>query len=257
MYHKATLCQDLVINEMELMYTIYSYTNKNNGKMYIGQTKNTMAERAQSNGNNYKECRRFYNAIKKYGWDSFEPSVLATVDTVEEANAAEEYYISYYNTMDDNYGYNLLPGGLNKEMTDSTRQLISNKAKERMFGKPEANPMYGKKHTADALTKQRECKIGVLNPMFGTTWTETQRERCGTKGKHLSLTDEQRQRLSERGVVNGKKNAKMIRCVEDDIVYSSATEAAAIYGVDVSSLCGAANGKQKTCCGKHFVYVDE
>lgn len=236
------------------MYTIYKYTNTVNGKVYIGQTTKTLEERAQSNGRNYIESKRFYNAIKKYGWGAFIPSVIDLADTAEEANAKEIHYISAYKSTDPKYGYNISRGGDCKVMSDETKKLISDKAKQR-YKDPAKNPMYGRKHSDETKRKQSECKLGKNNPMYGRHWTEKQRNLCGTKGKKLNLTDSQRKCLSERARYHGKRNAKAILCVEDDMVFRSATEAASFYEVDISALCGAANGKQKTCRGKHFKYI--
>lgn len=46
------------------MYCIYKYTNVHNGKVYIGQTSHSLEERAQSNGRNYRGCRKFYAPFK-------------------------------------------------------------------------------------------------------------------------------------------------------------------------------------------------
>ena len=43
-------------------YVIYIYKNKVNGKVYIGQTCETLARRARG-GYGYKGCPHFYNAI--------------------------------------------------------------------------------------------------------------------------------------------------------------------------------------------------
>ena len=83
------------------MYRIYKYTNVNNGKVYIGQTSKSLEERAQHNGNNYKECRKFYAAIKKYGWESIVPEILAENLSLDEANKLEAFYISQFNSTDD------------------------------------------------------------------------------------------------------------------------------------------------------------
>jgi hypothetical protein len=45
------------------MITIYKYENKVNHKVYIGQTKQSMAERARKQGAGYKACKAFWNAI--------------------------------------------------------------------------------------------------------------------------------------------------------------------------------------------------
>lgn len=125
------------------------------------------------------------------------PSVIEVVDTAEEANIKEQYYIALYHSTDPECGYNIAPGGLSHEMADESRAIISQKAKER-YKDPTANPMYGKKHSEKTLQLQRECKLGEKNPMYGRKWNENQRLRCGNRGKHLNLTDEQRAIQSER-----------------------------------------------------------
>lgn len=53
----------------------------------------------------------FWNAIKKYGWNNFEHYILESNLTLEEANEKERYYISYYNSSNNLYRYNLTLGG--------------------------------------------------------------------------------------------------------------------------------------------------
>lgn len=227
-----------------------------NGKVYIGQTSKSLEERAQANGRNYRECRRFYAAIQKYSWSAFKPDVLEVVDTVDEANEREAYYINLYNSTDETHGYNLLPGGDNKEMSDETKKIISAKAKER-YTDSTANPMYGKKHSPAALEKQSICKRGEKNPMYGSKWTKTQRERSGVRGKKLNLSTERRQELSDRmRKIAQTVRIRPVRCIEDGTIYESVTIAAHTYGVSASTMCGHLNGYQKTCKGKHFEYID-
>ena len=255
----ATLCQVKSIQNtyaraVQKIFTIYKYTNIHNGKVYIGQTSKSLEDRAQANGSNYRECRRFYNAIEKYGWSSFEAEVLEVVDSQDEANDRESYYISFFNSTDDLVGYNISHGGGSKVMSDETRQIISRKAKERYRDKT-ANPMYGKKHSKSALRKQSEKKLGDKNPMYGRKWTETQRAKCGTKGKKLNLSDEHREELRRRmKEIASTIRPRAVRCVEDDAIFPSITDAANTYGVSVSTLCGHLRGSQKSCRGKHFVY---
>ena len=52
------------------MKTIYLHRNKINNKVYIGQTIQPVENRWK-NGNGYKTCSYFYNAIQKYGWGKF------------------------------------------------------------------------------------------------------------------------------------------------------------------------------------------
>jgi hypothetical protein len=48
--------------------------------------------------------------MRKYGAESFELTVLATAQTLDELNALEVQYIQKLNTISPN-GYNLAPGG--------------------------------------------------------------------------------------------------------------------------------------------------
>lgn len=256
--HKTTLCQakSIYLQEVLYIYTIYKYTNVANGKVYIGQTCKSLEERAQANGHNYYECRRFYVAIQKYLWSSFIPEVLEIVETVDEANEREIYYINLYKSTDERYGYNLAFGGDNKEMLPETKALISAKAKERYTDKTR-NPMFGKKHTKEALEKQSIKKRGENNPMYGTVWTDIQRMNSGTRGKHLNLSDGQRRVLAERIRKIGKTTGlKPVRCIEDNLVFRSITEASKHYGVSISTLCGHLRGTQKSCRNRHFEYID-
>lgn len=141
-------------------------------------------------------------------------------------------------------------------MPEESKNIISQKAKERYKDKT-ANPMYGKTHSAEAIKKQSECKKGSKNPMFGTKWTDRQKELCGTRGKKLNLTEEQRQVIRERTKIIGKTTGlKPVKCIEDDSVYPSVTEAASAYGVAISTLSGHLNKCQKSCRGKHFEYLN-
>lgn len=78
---------------------IYKAVNKTNGKVYVGQTKNSLAyrrdqhireTRCKTHKNTY-----FHDAIQKYGEDNFEFSIIDTADTKEEADEKERYLYSY------------------------------------------------------------------------------------------------------------------------------------------------------------------
>jgi group I intron endonuclease len=92
------------------MFMIYKYTSPS-GKYYIGQTCKTQAGRAGCDGYGYQNCPLFWRAIQKYGWKNFEYEVLEDGLTAEEANEKEQYYISYYQSNNPEYGYNIRGGG--------------------------------------------------------------------------------------------------------------------------------------------------
>ena len=95
----------------ERKYKLYVYTNKVNGKKYVGQTCKTLKRRAGKNGTGYNKCTYFYNAIKKYGWDNFVPKALYNNLSKEEADILEIETIQKLNTRNVDYGYNILIGG--------------------------------------------------------------------------------------------------------------------------------------------------
>lgn len=110
---------------MENTYKVYCHTNKTNNKKYIGLTRTSETHR-WDNGNGYTHNRHFWGAIQKYGWDGFEHEILATGLSAEEASAMEQELIAKYNTMNQDYGYNLTSGGeQNYYVSDETRKLIS------------------------------------------------------------------------------------------------------------------------------------
>jgi len=90
---------------------IYKHTNKINGKSYIGKTKNKVDYRlnqhirSSNNGSN----NVFHRALRKYGIDNFETSILEDNISDENIDIREEYWIKYYNTF--NNGYNMTIGG--------------------------------------------------------------------------------------------------------------------------------------------------
>ena len=91
-------------------YVLYVHQNKINGKRYIGIT-NNVSKRWYGKGKKYENCPRFWNAVKKYGWDGFEHKILIKGLTLQEANKLEQEYIKKYRTCEREFGYNIQPGG--------------------------------------------------------------------------------------------------------------------------------------------------
>ena len=88
---------------------IYKVTNRLNGMSYIGQTVRTMEARRRV----HESCREntyLQNAIREYGKENFEWTVVCECDDINELNEKEIHYIREYNTLRPN-GYNLTNGG--------------------------------------------------------------------------------------------------------------------------------------------------
>jgi group I intron endonuclease len=88
---------------------LYSWLNKVNGKVYIGQTRRSIEERRKEylTENSGHPISR---AIQKYGISNFQFEVLEKV-SVEKLDALEVEYISIHNSTNNNCGYNILSGG--------------------------------------------------------------------------------------------------------------------------------------------------
>lgn len=107
---------------------IYKIQNKINGKIYIGQTRKSLNERISGHliSNSY-----IGRALRKYGLQCFDISIIDMADTKEWLNDKEMEYIAFYDCKHPN-GYNLTDGGegtigLSEEALEKRR--ISNTGK--------------------------------------------------------------------------------------------------------------------------------
>ena len=91
-------------------YNVYIHTNKYNQKKYIGITRGSPNQR-WCGGSGYRENKKFYSDIIKFGWDAFSHEVLDQYFTYKEARDKEAELIQKYDSV--NHGYNnslALPG---------------------------------------------------------------------------------------------------------------------------------------------------
>ena len=121
---------------------IYKYTNKINGKVYIGQTTNEKSRISNHKKARVdKDCKRFHYAVKKYGYDSFTYEVLFNIscsnrqDLINTLNIKESVAIKFFKSSDPNFGYNLTLGGSGRSgyhLSEETKQHLSklNKGKK-------------------------------------------------------------------------------------------------------------------------------
>lgn len=104
---------------------IYKYTNKINGKSYIGQSINIEKRQAQHLYDaNYRPERAtgIDLAIRKYGIENFDFEILELCN-IEELDEKEIYWIAFYNTYHD--GYNRTKGGFSFHGEEHPRALLT------------------------------------------------------------------------------------------------------------------------------------
>lgn len=108
-------------------FYVYMHVNTVNGKRYIGITRD--CEKRWRNGSGYYKNKHFNDAIKKYGWDAFDHIVLYWNLSKEDACQLEKDLISFFDTQDKRYGYNLTNGGEHFKHSEESKQLMSERKK--------------------------------------------------------------------------------------------------------------------------------
>lgn len=125
---------------------IYKITNIQNNKIYIGQTIRPIEQRFHRHLNdalNNIIDTHFARAIRKYGKDSFIIEQIDTANTQKELNEKEQYWIKFYNSIEN--GYN---------ETDAIYKCGGNTYQSKTIEEMEI-----------IKEKIRQTKIGAKNPM--------------------------------------------------------------------------------------------
>lgn len=101
-----------------------------NGKTYVGQTirLNRRWQYYKSLHNSLKRQPHLYSALKKYGPENFDYTILDICYEKSELDDAEIYWIQYYNSIEN--GYNIKTGGTKgRGLTKQGRKKLSIKSK--------------------------------------------------------------------------------------------------------------------------------
>ena len=143
---------------------IYVARNSITGKAYVGQTKYKLSDRKRAHKYNSASGGRgrFYNAIRKYGFDVFGWAVLEECE-IEDLDRRETYWIMILDTVKD--GYNLSLGGQGRRgHSEETKEKL------RFAGVRRGMPPLaleraikvnsGKHHSEETRSKQRSAALG-------------------------------------------------------------------------------------------------
>jgi len=170
------------------MAYLYKITNLNNDKCYIGWTGRTVEDRwvrHMKDALTHRDNRKFYNAIRKYGVDSWNVETLMEVSTIDEAKQKEIELIEKYDSY--NKGYNATKGG------DGNNGIImsaeSNLARSiALKGKPKNYVrMKGKK-----LSEETKAKISAAHRGMKKPWVKPTKEQITKRAMtRRGLTKEQ------------------------------------------------------------------
>lgn len=279
----------------EKKYIVYKHISPS-GKVYIGQTCQSLKKRFRHDGTGYRGSTHFAAAIQKYGWNNFEHSVIADELTKKEADWLEIYLISYYNSNNPHKGYNLANGGRTcagvkrseefkrylseinkgKVLTEEHKRKISESNKGKKLS-AEHRMLLSEINKGKKLSQEHIEKLRQINKTRVRTKEEI--EKSVSKRRGIPLSEETKKKLSEslkgkpswnkgkhlsdkhkkeisKSSLNRKDISKQVKCVETGIIYESAYEAARQTGLNPSHISVCRNGKRLTCGGFHWVYVE-
>ena len=243
-------------------WTVYRHINKINGKSYIGITcQRWERSRWGYNGHGYNQYgqKKFWNAIKKYGWDNFDHEILEkNIPTPEEANEREKYWIEQFDSFKN--GYNATIGG-----SGATGHKVNEKARRKMgeanIGSKhhtqkhseETRKLISERHKGKHLSSRTEFKKGHLSWLKGKPMLPHVKEAL--RQANLGKTPYNKGKF-------GGENILSKPIVQYDLEgnfikkWPSAHEIHEIYGCDRSSIARCCRGEYKQLIGFVWFYED-
>lgn len=274
--------------ENERIYKVYKHTlpisvsNKKNDMVYIGITCKKNVKQRWLNGRGYDYNIHFSNAIKKYGWDNFLHEVLFNGLTKEEAEQKEIELIAYYDSTNQNKGYNLSLGGSSfGKHSESTKRLISekNKGKERSeefkkrlseahLGKPKGESMKSKLSERSSIAvvcvetgivyKSATLagkELGIDNSTISKCCRGDNKEAGGF---HWMFADEYTEDNANEILEKTRNNQyRQVICVDTRKVYDTIQNAALDVGVSGSEISACCRGVIMSAGQKRWLYLED
>lgn len=140
-----------------IIYSIYKSVNLTNGKIYIGFDCD-WPNRQRIHKCNYPKINyKFYNAIKKHGWDNFVWEVIyQSKDRDYTLKVMENYFIEHYDSFKN--GYNSTLGG---EGVFGVRRKQSQEEKDKRKITMKGNT-YGSSNKGRLLSDELKSRLSLL-----------------------------------------------------------------------------------------------
>lgn len=223
---------------------IYLVTNKVNGKRYVGQTTQSI-KRRWGHHLSATQCGKrnslISSAIRKYGQECFDVSLLEECDDREGLNAAEVRWISEMASFGP-LGYNLAAGGegtSGHKMTAEFCRKLGERTKGRVFS-PESRAKVSAGNTGKVRSEEFKRRVSKMfsgrprSEEFKRKVSAIHRER-GTRPSAAAI-DAARKANTGRKLV-GRALECLFRPVSiNGVVYRSLTEAAEAAGVSYTTV---------------------
>ena len=163
---------------------IYKITNIQNNKVYIGQTIRPIEQRFKRHINdalNNILDTHFARAIRKYGKENFTIEQIDTAQTQEELNQKEQYWIQYYNSVNEGYNetdaVSKCGGNTYQSKTEEEMEVIKNKIRQTKLG--DKNPMARKIKRTNIITNA----VDIFDTIISCA------KACGIQNGKTSITN--------------------------------------------------------------------
>lgn len=162
---------------------IYKITNIQNEKVYIGQTIRPIEQRFRRHINdalNNILDTHFARAIRKYGKENFIIEQIDTAQTQDELNKKEQYWIQYYNSVENGYNetdaISKCGGNTYQSKTEEEMEDIKEKIRQTKIGSK--NPMARKIKRINIITNE----IDIFDTIISCA------QACGIQNGKTSIT---------------------------------------------------------------------
>jgi len=170
---------------------VYKITNLLTNLSYIGYTKFSVSSRWSSHCTSALKStknRKFYNAIRKYGFDCWTKEIICTVKTASEAKEKEIYYINFFNSYYN--GYNATKGGDGNNGIQMSKE--SNEARSKKLKGIKKSAETIEKFKQKIVTKKTKEKISFSHKGMKKPWVKWTKEQCQRRGmSRRTITKEQ------------------------------------------------------------------
>lgn len=142
---------------------IYIIRNRVNNKVYVGQTKVSIKLRFQNHLSAARHGKDYVigKAIRKYGEENFYVELLEEC-LASELNDREKYWIKFYNSANNKFGYNMSIGGcVNRKPTQIDKDLVLRLFKEGNSSSSIAKIIHTSPYNISNILKENNIKYGL------------------------------------------------------------------------------------------------
>lgn len=247
------------IDEFPILSGIYKFTNKINGKIYIGESLNFKQRMhghvTRSRDENWTAV--ISRAFRKHGFSNFEfeiiesyPHMSVTKDFLLEREA---FYIKELDTMNPDIGYNRCPYGVNTigyKFSEESRKKMSIARKKRVMKR-------------ESIEKSAAAIRGEKNWNYGKKMPEEHKKKMFEILTTREITDEERISKSLGHIKSENKPRKAIYQLDKNTgeiihIWKSLSDAARSLGKKyISDIASAALDSTKSAFGFKWKFLTD